>query len=172
MIGCERKKGLNMKGMKSRSLHRKPLDTLSDTLSVALNFVMRAVARRDHSETELRNKLQERFTTRCVDAALQYAHDHRWIPDPQDLANRTAETLRRRGKGRRYIQNYLHKKGLPPVEHDAEQELEKALELVKNKLSMCKSETIDRSTKEKMGRFLLARGFEMSLVRKVIYEKL
>lgn len=134
---------------------------------------MKALARRDHSEKELRQKMSERFTPARIEEALEEARLSRWLAEPQDLAERTAEGLRRRGKGRRYVDNYLKEKGLPPTTFDADRELEKALELVENKLpSEARGEKIERGQREKLGRFLLARGFDPAIVRKVIYEKL
>lgn len=113
----------------------------------------------------------ERFTPACVDEAIEEARLSRWLAEPAVLAERTAESLHRRGKGRRYIENYLKEKGLPKTDFDADRELEKALELVENKLPSDGTK-LDRGQREKLGRFLLARGFDSAIVRKVIYEKL
>ncbi len=139
--------------------------------------MMDMIARRDHSEKELRTKLKEKFSDEsdgleAIEAAIQYAKDHKWLGDPTDLAGRLAEMLHRRNKGINYINNYLREKGLPPVHSNRDLELEKALQLVKNKYADNKEQNFDRSEKARVGRFLIARGFDSEIVRKVIYEKL
>jgi len=144
----------------------------------ARNKMMDLLARRDHSEKEIRQKLKIRFPVEEIDRAIEYGKKHKWLPDSvedlQKLAEKIATVLQRRGKGRIYINQYLAKKGLPSVQMDAREELEKALSLVENKFSDL--EGLDREQKakkkEKIGRFLLARGFDMGTVRKVIYEEL
>lgn len=132
--------------------------------------IMDLLARRDHSEKELFDKLSIHFSSEESREAIEYAKVNNWLCDPQVLAQRTAEILDRRHKGKNYIQRYLQKKGLPKVESNSELELEKALSLVKNKWS--NGQSLSRNEKEKIGRFLISRGFENSIVRKVIYEKL
>lgn len=136
--------------------------------------MMDMIARRDHSEKELRQKLSTRFADEdegleAVEEAIQYAKDHKWLGDPADLAQRLAEMLHRRHKGIVYINNYLREKGLPSVETDRDLELEKALDLVKNKYHETE---FDRAAKARVARFLASRGFDGETVRKVIYEKL
>lgn len=137
--------------------------------------VMDLLARRDHSEKELRKKLRERFpddedTLNAIENAIQFAKDNNWLGDPQDLAHRMADMLHRKNKGIQYINNYLRDKGLPSVAADREAELEKALEIVKGKYDL--EHKLTREEKAKVGRFLMSRGFDSETVRKVIYEKL
>ena len=147
----------------------------------ARNKMMDLLARRDHSEKEIRQKLKEKFTKDEIDQVIEYGKRARWIPDSDAaqsaLAEKMAEALRRKGKGIRYINSYLAKKGLPPVSSNSEEELEKARTLIENKFS--DSKTLDRKKtaeeknklRAKMGNFLVSRGFDMEIVRKVIYEK-
>lgn len=137
----------------------------------ALHRVMDLLARRDHSEKELRTKLAEKeHSAEEIDKAIQYAKSHQWLAAPEIIAERMAHALHRRQKGARAINHKLREKGLPAVASDPDQELEKALRLAQTKWS--KQEPPDRSAREKIGRFLVSRGFEPSIVRKVIYEKL
>lgn len=133
----------------------------------ARNKMMDLLAQRDHSEKEIRTKLKQReFSPEEIDAAIEYGKTNKWLPDSaeglQALAEKAANALHRKGKGIIYINHFLKQKGLPPVKSDFSQELEKALSLIKNK----------KGEKAKIGRFLLSRGFEQSVVRKVVYEKL
>lgn len=149
------------------------------------------LARRDHSEYELREKLNLTFIPEHVDAAIEFARQNNWLLPPEVLAGKVGDLLHRKNKGINYISHYLKKKGLPLLEVDLERELEKALELARLKMSKLKTGPgadekfnedcnekwnddlkLNRATKEKIGRFLLARGFDPTTVRKVIYEKL
>lgn len=138
--------------------------------------VMDFLARRNHSEKELRKKLSEKFsknelfTTDVIDEAIAYAKENNWLGDPEELAVQTADMLHRKNKGIHYINNYLREKGLPAVETDREFEIEKALLLVKNKFD--EDYEFSRDEKAKVGRLLTSRGFDSETVRKVIYEKL
>ena len=137
--------------------------------------VMNLLARRDHSEKEIRKKLQTRFSEEddaqdIIDEAIDFAKDHRWLGDPTDLAYRMADMLHRRNKGIHYINNYLREKGLPSVDVDSQLELEKALAIIKNKYD--ENHKFSREEKAKLGRHLLSRGFDSETIRKVIYEKL
>lgn len=145
------------------------------TRQAAKKKVMDLIARRDHSEKELRTKLREKFADEgaaddIIAEAIEFAKDNNWLGDPNDLAHRMADMLHRRNKGIHYINNYLREKGLPAVEADRDLELEKALAIVKNKYD--EDYEFSREEKAKVGRFLASRGFDSETVRKVIYEKL
>ncbi len=149
--------------------------SMSETKIKARRKMMDMIARRDHSEKELRKKLKDKFEDfddgmQAIEDAIQYAKENKWLGDPADLARRMADMLHRRNKGINYINHYLRDKGLPTVDADRDLELEKALHLVKNKYS--DEQEFDRSEKARVGRFLAARGFDSETVRKVIYEKL
>lgn len=156
---------------------RKKSNRSARPVPTARNKMMDLLARRDHSEKELRQKLKGKFTSEEIDLAVEYGKQGRWIPDTVEtrsvLAEKMAGALHRKGKGIRYINGYLAEKGLPPVAADPMEELEKARALVDNKFSDV--ETSDRKKaakqKAKIGNFLMSRGFDMEVVRKVIYEK-
>lgn len=143
-------------------------------MSLAQRKLMDLLALREHSEQELRAKLSRNFAPEDVEEALALAKAKGWITDPALLAQQTAETLHRKGKGIEYINQYLEGKGLPPVAMNSELELEKARELVKNK--KLNFENLDSDEKEaaraKLARLLASRGFDEDTLRKVIYEEL
>lgn len=132
--------------------------------------IMDLIARRDHSETELRKKLRDQFSAEQIEDALAFARDNQWLAKPEVLSERMASALHRKVRGIRKINQKLHEKGLPRVSSDPDQELEKALKLARTRWPG--EESPDKATREKIGRFLLSRGFENSIVRKVVYEKL
>jgi regulatory protein len=134
----------------------------------AFNTVMDLLSRRDHSERELRRKLREReFTDEEIQSALEKAKDQKWMQAPQNLSEQFAGQLHRKNKGIHYINSTLAEKGLPPVQRDESLELEKAIKLVKTKYLNVSQ--MSREEKAKVGRFLASRGFDSSIVRKVIF---
>jgi Uncharacterized protein conserved in bacteria len=143
--------------------------------NAAKRKVMDLLARRDHSEKELRTKLKEKFDDAddgmdAVEEAIAFARDNNWLGDPTTLAYKMADMLHRRNKGIVYINQYLRQKGLPDVDADKDLELEKALSIVKNKYD--EDYKFSREDKARVGRMLASRGFDSETVRKVIYEKL
>lgn len=142
---------------------------MEKTADLALKKAMDFLARRDHSEREIRQKLAKKFEPEDVDNVVEILKKRNWLPNDEEqalaLAEKVAGTLHRKKKGLNYINGYLRQKGLPPVVKDEELELEKARALVKTKFRKLED------VKDKAGRFLLARGFDSSTVRKVIFEK-
>lgn len=137
----------------------------------ARNRVMDLLARRDHSEKELRDKLFDKFSPAEIDKAIAFARENNWLLAEDVLAERFAGQMHRRNKGVHAINHKLRKMGLPSVKSDPDQELEKALQLAETKIARLKS-ALDKKGREKIGRFLLSRGFAPGIVRKVVYEKL
>lgn len=135
----------------------------------ARNTMMDYLARRVHTEKELRQKLSQKFEEGEVDQAIEFAKQKSWLaPNEQaeaELSASVAESLHRKGKGILFINEYLEQKGLPPIPEDESLEKEKALELLKAKL---KNADADHA---KLGRFLVSRGFSMDVVRKVLNEE-
>ncbi len=137
-----------------------------------LNKLIDLLSRRDYSVKELRQKLTKKdFEEAIIERALQWAQDRRYIRPPEELSQMLSQQLLQRGKGRHYIQQYLKKRGLPPIEvFDKDTELHKALEFAHQRAK--RSATLDRAAREKIGRQLITRGFPLEIVRTVIYEKL
>lgn len=134
--------------------------------------MMDLLARRDHSERELRQKLKLReFAIEDIEKALVYAHEHNWIGENTKLAETLARALHRRGKGIQSINNSLIKKGLPKVAMDLDLEYEKALALVASKRRTKKyADVSDPKIRASLGRFLQSRGFPQQIIRKVLLE--
>ncbi len=145
------------------------------TKVAAKRKTMDLIARRDHSEKELRKKLHLKFGHEedglsAIEEAITFAKDNNWLGDPLKLAYRLGEMLHRRNKGIYFINNYLKEKGLPAIEIDRALELEKALAIVKNRYD--ENFKFSREEKARVGRALTSRGFDPETVRKVLYEKL
>lgn len=134
--------------------------------------MMDHIARRDHSERELRKKLRGKFDPEDIDAALEYGKEKGWVPSTDEsqkkLSGKMADYLHRKLKGIHHINQYLNEKGLPGQKADPELELEKAKELLKIKYPDL--QTADSAQRTKAGRLLVSRGFEMDLVRRLIFK--
>lgn len=94
---------------------------------------MDLIARRDHSERELVQKLtRAQHAAEEIDATLAELRERGWLPDPKILAEREADRLRRRGKSEAQIQAWLIKKGLPAAQRQSEAELETGLRTLRS----------------------------------------
>lgn len=133
--------------------------------------IMEYIARRDHSEKELKNKLRRlkdfrdrkkaRYSLEEIDQGIEWARVNKWLKTGEQLAESVARTLHNKKKGIRYINAYLAQKGLPSQKLDEEQELEKAINLIRRKIL---NKTIDSNLKLKLSRFLISRGFPLNIV--------
>lgn len=144
--------------------------------------MMDLLAKRDHSRKELVKKLSAHHTPEEVQQAIRYAEENDWIPPEQELAEKFARELHKKKKGIQYINSKLVEKGLPRLTSDEQLELEKALSLIENKYDLSDlSEEVREGRlgreefekqKARMGRFLVSRGFDQNIVRKVLYDKI
>ncbi len=113
--------------------------------------------------------MKRRYTDEAIASALEEAKTRGWILPPQELSERLTESLHRKNKGHKYIEAYLKKRGLPLLPSDEAKELEKGQHLLKMKFKH--EGPLDFAEKQKAYRFLAFRGFEDSIIKKVIYEK-
>lgn len=128
---------------------------------------MDLLARRDHSEKELRDKLGNRFESAEIDLALSEIKERGWLLPAEELTRKVSESLHRKNKGYHAIQFYLKKKGLPPIFKDDELELEKAQRLVEQKTT---GQSLTESHLTKVSSLLKNRGFDTETIGKVIHE--
>ncbi|MES2964546.1 MAG: regulatory protein RecX [Bdellovibrionota bacterium] len=127
---------------------------------------MDLLARRNHSELELKQKLEGLFPADDIIDAIRNAQDNGWMPPAEEIAERVAIELGRKRKGHRFINQFLRNKGLPPVSKDADGEIEKARAIVFSKLR--KEGPFDATERAKIYRLLTNRGFEDDTIRRVI----
>lgn len=127
---------------------------------------MDLLARRNHSELELRRKLADDYAEDDITDAIRIAQESGWMPPAEEIAERVAVELGRKKKGHRFINRFLRNKGLPPVAKDVDAEVEKACAIVHSKM---KSEgPFDREQQIKIWRLLANRGFDDDTIRRVI----
>lgn len=132
--------------------------------------VIELLAMRDHSRRELAQKLlKKKFSADLIESALIWAEERNLLRPAEELSAIMARHLSAKNKGLHYINNYLRTKGLPPVKADSDDEIEKARKIAQQYLK--KNATLDRETRAKIGRRLLARGFDAATVRKVLNER-
>ncbi len=127
---------------------------------------MDLLARRNHSELELKKKLAGIYPDDDVIDAIRNAQDNGWMLPAEEISERVAVELGRKKKGHRFINQFLRNKGLPPVVKDTEAEVEKARAIVVAKLR--KEGPYDRAEQAKIYRLLANRGFEDDTIRRVI----
>lgn len=133
------------------------------------------LAKRDHSEKELKQKLRRlkdfqdrkkaRYSPDEIDQAVAWAKDNQWLKPSEQLAESVAHSLHTKGKGIRYVNAYLRQKGLPVQAADDELELEKAKKLLHRKLL---HKTLDSNLILKLTRFLISRGFPANIVSQAL----
>lgn len=143
---------------------------------------MDLIAKRDHSEKELQQKLsrvkkwdnkKERlYSDEEIAGVISWARDNRWLQEGTYLSERWADTLNKRKKGIKYINAYLNQKGLPAVSKNQEVEVDKALNLLRKKMNtkafqkaIEEAGKLDQEIKLKLTRFLISRGFDQETIR-------
>ncbi|NQY99364.1 MAG: regulatory protein RecX [Bdellovibrionales bacterium] len=144
----------------------KELNQKHDDWMRGYRSLSRYIANRDHSEKELKTKLSQKFDPALVQDLIQYAQANGWMPDAQDMAERTAQRLKDKGKGKLYIQAQLAEKGLPPVEFDSEDETLRAKALVTLRFGRLDEKSYEE--KQKIAQFLQRRGFEPYICSSVV----
>ncbi len=121
------------------------------------------LARRDHSEKELIEKLSRFFEWEEIEPTIQEMKERGWILDPVELATKVTENLHQKNKGFLYIQHFLRKKGLPSTEKDPDREWEKAQAIIEAK-------TKASPDPKRMVSLLKNRGFDTETISRVLNE--
>lgn len=121
------------------------------------------LARRDHSEKELIEKLSNHFEWEEIEPAIAEMKERGWLLPPEELAQKVTESLHRKNKGHLYIQHFLRKKGLPGTEKDPERELSKAWDLIEAKSK-------GPADAKRSASLLKNRGFDTETISRVIHE--
>ena len=121
------------------------------------------LARRDHSEKELMEKLKNHYPMEEIKSTLLEMKSRGWILPPEELSKKVCENLHKKNKSHFFILNFLKEKGLPPVQRQANMERKKALTLVKNKVK-------DPSNRKQLISLLKNRNFDTNTIREVLNE--
>lgn len=121
------------------------------------------LARRDHSEKELIDKLSTRYEMEEIETTLAEMKERGWLLPPEELSAKVTEQLHRKNKGYLYICHFLRKRGLPTTERDGEREYEKAREIADSKLK-------DPGDTKRLASLLKNRGFDTETIGRLIHE--
>jgi regulatory protein len=142
----------------------------------AMNTAVRILTHRDHFKFELKQKLQQRgFTSEVIDTVIAECERLNYIDD-----NRTADVyisqLKRKHFGKRHIRLALKKKRLGAAviekflleKYSDVEEHENAGKLLERKLKTLKREEDSKKRRDKIYRFLYARGFNNKVISDLI----
>jgi SOS response regulatory protein OraA/RecX len=127
---------------------------------------MDLLARRDHSELELRQKLEGHHEESEIEEAIDYIRSRNLLSPADDVAQRLIEGLERKLKSARAINQALENRGLPEMKSDAEREFRKARHLIEAKLA--KTGPFDYEEQTRIHRLLAYRGFDEETIHRVI----
>jgi regulatory protein len=154
----------------------KPDTQLAPHQKKALNSALRILTRRDHSKYELVRKLKQRgFSREDIDNAISSCEKFDYIND-----ERTAQVyireLKRKGYGKKRIQLELNKKGLIGTrilgildESVSEtDEREGAERILTKNIKRFERETGALKRRDKIYRFLHARGFLQGVIAEIL----
>lgn len=121
------------------------------------------LARRDHSERELIQKLKSQYPMDEILPTIEALKERGWLISPNELSEKVYQQFNRKNKSHFYIVQFLKKKGLPSVSRDSDVEFKKALSVVANKLGS----SYDLN---QLASLLKNRGFDTETIGKVIDE--
>ena len=129
--------------------------------------IMGFLARRDHSEKELVEKLKSHYPLDDIERAIAEMKDRGWILPPRELSQKVCESLNRKNKSHLFIRHFLKKKGLPTIPKDEDMELQKARAVLTRHLWKR-----DGTKKGQAVSLLRNRGFDTETIGKVLHETL
>jgi len=150
----------------------KPENTKRTPNKSALNAALRILTPRDHSKYELVQKLEQRgFSRADIDDAVSACMRFDYINDAR-TAKVYIRQLKRKGYGKKRIGLELNKKGLKgdrirgilDQRVSEADEREGAARILKKNIKRFERETSSIKRRDKMYRFLLARGFSQAVI--------
>ena len=154
----------------------KPDTLFEPSQKKALNTALRILTPRDHSKYELVQKLKQRgFSREVIDAAISSCERFDYINDER-TAQIYIRQLKRKGYGKKRIRFELNKKGLKGTRIQSildqsvseTDEREGAERLVKKNIKRFKREKDPVKQRDKIYRFLHARGFAEGVISEIL----
>jgi regulatory protein len=132
------------------------------------NRVLMILARRDHSELEIRKKLSKWASPEEVEFAIDFAKNYNLIPTTPEqqleLSKKFASFFSKQKMGSFKIQQKLKAKGLPIIELDQKDQIEQACQLITTR----RSRSQKGLTKPQLIRYLLGKGFSLYVSQKAL----
>ena len=123
--------------------------------------MMDLLARRDHSEKELIEKLKDHYPLEDIKKTIVEMKSRGWILAEKELSQKVCESLNRKNKSHLFIKQFLGKKGLPAPPMDQDLEEQKARRILHNHSSR-------ERHKNKKALFLKNRGFDTETIMKIL----
>lgn len=128
------------------------------------------LSRRDHSEAEVKQKLQRKgFSSTQIAATLAWLHEKKLLNDRLFAERYVASVLRGKAVGRRWLSQKLREKGVPAATSEAvigeALSSEREKELVQQAAKTW--QRLHPATKDdqvRLQRFLLSRGFSFEVI--------
>jgi len=145
----------------------------------AMDSSLRLLAHREHTSSELRQKLRLRGVTGDLSREVLAECERLGYVNDDRTANLYVRELQRKGFGLRRIRLALKKKGVAPhiVENSLSrhlshsEELETARRVLRKKRHTYDREPDGRKRREKAYRFLYSRGFSPSIITELLRQK-
>jgi regulatory protein len=154
----------------------KPDNSKSTTSKSALNTALRILTPRDHSKYELVQKLKQRgFSRDDIDDAVSACERFDYINDAR-TAKEYIRQLKRKGYGKKRIKLEFNKKGLKGSRIQGilddcvslTDEREGAEQILRKHMQRFEREREDSKRRDKIYRFLHARGFAQEVISETI----
>jgi len=142
----------------------------------AMNVAVRLLSRRDHSRLEIQQKLKQRSCSKeLIDKVVSECERLNYINEER-TARIYISQLARRGFGFRRIRLELKKKGLAgdgfeAIIKDSSSEIDEkeiAEKIIQKKMKHFKREGDHKKRRDKIYRFLYARGFRESVISEML----
>ena len=149
-----------------------------DGYQKALNAALRILTGRDHSKVELTRKLKQRgLSPHDIQKAVSECERLDYINDER-TSRVVINQMIRKGLGFNRIRHELNKKGLrgPPIEHilaEMESDLDEvqgAERILEKNIRRFEREGDLKKRRDKIYRFLYARGFSQDTIRRLIHK--
>lgn len=143
----------------------------------AYNYALFLLNARNYTSKEIKNKLEKKFySQQTINRVLDKLQSYGMINDEEYASKYINDSINFKKNGIRKIQYNLINKGISReiidnIEVDYESQLKNALSLAEKKMKLLQNKSNPR---EKIYRFLISKGYDHGIVKKVIvrlYEK-
>lgn len=138
------------------------MDLLSEVQQKLLSYLNR----KSYSQLELVQRLSSSFSQEEVQAACDWAARLGLLEKPQEMAERYAAELSRKGKGSEFIAAALLKKGLPALSSEPENDLKNARQVLEKKFRV--KGALPSNLGQRAFLFLSQRGFPPDIIRQAV----
>ncbi|HRZ78380.1 MAG TPA: regulatory protein RecX [bacterium] len=137
----------------------------SSDIKELIRFALKLLARRDHFEIEIKNRLKDRGATKVeMEQVVEYLNKFKYINDQKTLGKYIAE-MARKGKGVNYLKKKLYEKGCSDLLRDAERLYAPSIE-ESAAINVCSK--LKNEDAEKIRKKLNSSGFSYQTISRVL----